>query len=414
MNIFQLFGLSFTALIRNRLRSLLTILGIVIGVGSVVALVSFGQSYQNYVDSQFQGIGATSLFISSTNPSGPNAKLIVVQPLTMGDYTALADVQNVPEVQVAAPSYNVSGTIVAGNNTMSAELTGTTPTYLDVQSKTIGSGRFLVQNDIDTSTLVAVLGTAAVQTLFPTGNDPIGQPIHINNEVFTVVGVLAASTSGGGGFQDRTVIIPITTALTRLGGTDARTASGEYRVSQISLRAISPDAMAQAQIDITNVLSVRHNVKYIGDEDFRVFSTAAILNSLNSVLSILTLFLGMIAGISLMVGGIGVMNIMLVSVTERTREIGLRKAVGAKYQDLLLQFLIESLTLSLLGGVIGVLLGIGVAAIGGALLPTLKLSVSVSSIFLAVGVSSVIGIFFGLYPASRAAVLKPIEALRYE
>src|SRR5258708_7222166 len=270
MSIFELLNLSFTALIRNRLRSLLTILGIVIGVGAVVALVSFGQSYQSYVDSQFQGIGATTLFISSTNPNGPNAKLITVKPLTMGDYEALADTQNVAEVQVAAPSVQTGGTLVAGNNSMSTEITGSTPAYEAVQSRTVSSGRFLVPNDINTSTLVAVIGTGVVQKLFPEGNDPIGQPIRINTITFTVVGVLQSNS--GGNFADRTVIVPITTAQSRLGGTDTRTTSGEYRISQIALKATSADVMAQAQIYITSVLSPRHHVQYIGERNFRSLS----------------------------------------------------------------------------------------------------------------------------------------------
>ncbi|HVO44045.1 MAG TPA: ABC transporter permease [Aggregatilineales bacterium] len=413
MNLFEMLRLAFSSLILNRLRSMLTILGIVIGVAAVVALVSFGQSYQAYVDSQFQGIGANTLFVSSTNPTGPNANLIKPQPLTLGDYQAIADPQQVGGVLVAAPSFNVGGTLSANSQSMSQEITGTTPAYEAAQNYTVASGRFLTDNDVSTSTMVVVLGPATAQKLFPNGLDPLGQPVLINNQIFSVVGVLQ-SKGGGNGFQDRSAIVPLTTAQDRLGGANARTASGEYRVSEILVKTESVDVIPQVQADITAVLSARHQIKYVGLEDFRTFTPSAILNSLNSVLSLLTLFLGMIAGISLLVGGIGVMNIMLVSVTERTREIGLRKAVGATYSDLLSQFLIESVTLCLIGGLLGVILGAAVAIFGGTLLPTLKLSVSGPAVILAVGVSSAIGIFFGLYPASRAAMLKPIEALRYE
>jgi len=209
-------------------------------------------------------------------------------------------------------------------------------------------------------------------------------------------------------------MVPISTAQLRLGGASARAPDGEYVVSEIMARAASADQVASAQTDITALLDARHQIRYSGLEDFNVFTPGGILTNLNNVLSILTLFLSLIAGISLLVGGIGVMNIMLVSVRERTREIGLRKAVGARYTDLLSQFLFESITLSLIGGLLGIALGGGLAMIGGTLLPNVKMSISVPAIFIAVIVSSSIGLFFGLYPASRAAVLNPIEALRYE
>lgn len=413
MNAFELVKLALMALIHNRLRSLLTILGIVIGVAAVIALVSFGQSYQKYVDSQFQGIGASTLFISSSRPTGPNAQTIKPQPLTMADVQAIADPQNVPEVAAVAPVYNVNGTLVANSETMAQSVTGATDVYAMVQGRQISVGRFISAADVSAASPVAVLGTGIIQKLFPDNSVPVGQTLRINGVVFNIIGILQ-STSGGTGPQDKVVVIPITTAQIRLSGDTSQTTSGEYLVSQISVKATGPDAVPQVTADITALLSARHNSQSVAAQDFRIFSQGGILNSLNSILGLLTVFLAAIAGISLLVGGIGVMNIMLVSVRERTREIGLRKAVGARYTDLLMQFLIESITLCLIGGLLGVALGIGIAMIGGLLLPTLSLSISIPAIILAVGVSSAIGVFFGLYPASRAAVLKPIEALRYE
>lgn len=413
MNPIELLRLAFSALIRNRLRSLLTILGIVIGVAAVIALMSFGQSYQRYVDSQFQGIGATNLFISSGGGFGPNAKTIKPKPLTMADVQAIADPANVPEVAAVAPVYEVSGTLVANSASMSNTVTGATDVYATVQSRQISVGRFITASDITDAAPVAVIGTGIVQKLFPNNTAPVGQTMRINGLVFNIIGVFQPS-SGGAGNQDKVVVIPLTTAQIRLGGSSAQTTDGEYTVSQITVKAASADAVPDVTASITALLDARHNIQNPSLQDFRVFALGTVLNSLNSVLNLLTIFLAAIAGISLLVGGIGVMNIMLVSVRERTREIGLRKAVGARYGDLLMQFLIESVTLCLIGGLIGVAFGIGVALIGGTLIPTLNLTVSVPAIILAVGVSTMIGVFFGLYPASRAAVLNPIEALRYE
>ncbi|HLY26563.1 MAG TPA: ABC transporter permease [Aggregatilineales bacterium] len=413
MSTFELLRLAIDALFHNRLRSFLTILGIVIGVGAVVALVSFGQSYQSYVDSQFQGLGASTLFIGSTNPNGRNSQLVTVKPLTMGDYEAIANPQEVSGLMAVAPSFNVSGTLVADNNSVSQEVNGTTDSYAVVQNKQVASGRFITADDVTTSNMVVVLGPATAQQLYPNTTNWVGQPVRINGQVFTIIGVMA-STGGGFGFQDRAAMVPISTAQLRLGGASARAPDGEYVVSEIMARAASADQVASAQTDITALLDARHQIRYSGLEDFNVFTPGGILTNLNNVLSILTLFLSLIAGISLLVGGIGVMNIMLVSVRERTREIGLRKAVGARYTDLLSQFLFESITLSLIGGLLGIALGGGLAMIGGTLLPNVKMSISVPAIFIAVIVSSSIGLFFGLYPASRAAVLNPIEALRYE
>jgi putative ABC transport system permease protein len=413
MNTFELFRLAFGALAHNRLRSVLTVLGIVIGVAAVVALVSFGTSYQSYVDGQFSGIGSTTLFIGSTTPTGPNAITIKPKPLTMTDAAAIADPNNVQDVVAVAPTFGVNATLVANSQSMTQNVTGTTEANQIVQNQVVSAGRFITPADVNASNMVAVIGTAIVAQLFPGNPTPVGEVMRVNGQTFTIVGVLKAR-GGGTGNQDKVVVIPITTAQYRLGGDAARTADGQYRVSQIAVMTTGAKANAAVQAAITTLLSARHGVKYVGDEDFRIFSLGGIVNTLDSILGLLTVFLAAIASISLLVGGIGVMNIMMVSVSERTKEIGLRKAVGARYRDLLLQFLIESITLCLLGGLLGVGLGVAVCLLGGLALPTLKISVSVPAMILSVGVSSAIGMFFGIYPASRAAVLKPIEALRYE
>src|SRR5689334_7040554 len=248
MSPFELIRLALSALIQNRLRSLLTILGIVIGVAAVIALVSFGQSYQNYVESQFQGIGASTLFVGSTNPSGRNANLIKRKPLTMDDYQAIANLQNVPDAVAVAPVMNLNATLVANNQTMSLGVTGTIPDYAVARSQQVSTGRFITASDLTTGSMVAVIGTGVVQQLFPSGA-ALGELMRINNQSFTVVGILQ-SNSGGGGAGDRVVIIPITTFQQRLAPADDRTASGDYQLSQILVETTGPDTVNQAKTDI--------------------------------------------------------------------------------------------------------------------------------------------------------------------
>ncbi len=251
-----------------------------------------------------------------------------------------------------------------------------------------------------------------MQKLFDPDMEPVGQLIRINNFPFRVIGVL--QTKGGFGNADQVVIIPITTAQTRLAATTSRTPEGVYTVSDVSVQVDTSDNMTDVQNQLQQLMTVRHNIKIAGQEDFRVINQQSFLSAVDNITNLLTLFLGVIAGISLLVGGIGVMNIMLVSVTERTREIGLRKAVGARYFDLMFQFLAESIALCLGGGAFGIVVGLLLGVIGARALPTLNLTISPLAVVLATGVSTAIGVFFGLYPASRAASLDPIEALRYE
>jgi putative ABC transport system permease protein len=411
MNIFESFRVAASALLSNRLRSILTMLGIIIGVAAVVALVSLGQSFQSYVTGRFASLGSNLMFISQARPTGTNAKLIKVKPLTMDDAAAIANPLNVPGLAAVAPTYNVGGNVVVNGKNLRMEVTGATTPWADVRVWDIANGRFIDDADTSSNAAVAVVGQTVVTKLFA-GNDPVGQSVRINGIPFDVIGVFASK--GGGAGQDQVIVVPITTAQKRLGDATARTADGSYQVNVIYVQAASEEAIAPAKDAITTLLDARHDVQYQGDEDFQVSSLDQILSTLDNVTNLVTAFLAVVAGISLVVGGIGVMNIMLVSVTERTREIGLRKAIGARRRDLMMQFLIESVALTLSGGLIGVALGALIAYITGQVVTSLKLQVGLPAVLMAVGVSTAIGIFFGLYPATRAAALSPIEALRYE
>lgn len=408
--IVESFRIAITALTANRLRSLLTMLGIIIGVGAVIALVSFGQGVEGYVKQTFQSLGSNLLFVFS---QAPRSGSLDVRAMTNADAEAIANPLNVPSAARVAPQFSLFANIVFGKNSVALTISGVTPTYQDLREWYPEAGRFIDQSDVDTDGRVAVLGQSPAQNLFAPGVDPVGQQIRINNIPFRVIGVMTAKGGGAfGGNEDEALFIPLSTAQTRLF--QARTSDGSYSVSLINVQAISEQRMQQAKAEIERLLRERHNIEFADDEDFGVITQDQILSVVGNITGLLTVFLALIAGISLLVGGIGIMNIMLVTVTERTREIGLRKAVGAQNNDILLQFMIESILLSVIGGAIGIMLGAAAAFIGGRLVPQLTLSVSPGSILLATGVSTLIGVFFGLYPASRAARLPPITALRYE
>ncbi len=409
MNLLQAFKEALGSLTSNKLRSALTILGIVIGVAAVIALVSFGQSYQRYVTSSFNRLGANLITVIPTTPGGPNARNLKANPLTMAD---AASMENIPHVVNIVPEYSVAANVTANANSLNMGVTGSIPIWTEVRNWNVTDGTFFDDNEINSSAYVAVLGSTTVQKLFDPGMEPVGQLIRINNFPFRVIGVL--ETKGGFGNADQVVIIPITTAQTRLAATTSRTPQGDYTVSDVSVQVDSSDNMTDVQNQLQQLMTVRHNIKIAGQEDFRIINQQNFLSAVDNITNLLTLFLGVIAGISLLVGGIGVMNIMLVSVTERTREIGLRKAVGARYFDLMFQFLAESIALCMGGGAVGILVGGALGLIGAKALPTLNLTISPLAVILATGVSTAIGVFFGLYPASRAASLDPIEALRYE
>jgi putative ABC transport system permease protein len=410
MNLIESFRIALTSLAINRLRAILTTLGILIGVGAVVGLTSLGRGVENYVSGQFESLGANTLTVSSTRPSSGTRPEI--QPLTDKEASAIA---RLPGVRRVATQYNVSGTLLAGTESVTISLNGVTANYVDVNEwyPRHDGGRFINQQDINDAARVVVLGENTVEDLYGDPNfNPINLSLQINGRIFTVIGVMENRSGGAGTDQNAAAFVPISTAQSRLD--NARVRGGAHKVSQMQVQVESQDAIETAMQTIEAYLTGAHGIIYAGDEDFSVSNQGDLLSSITQVTGILTLFLAGVSSISLLVGGIGIMNIMLVSVTERTREIGLRKAVGARGLDILSQFLIESILLSLVGGVLGIGLGWLISLIGGALVSDLDLSLTLDSVLLATGISSFVGIFFGLYPANRAARMRPIEALRFE
>jgi putative ABC transport system permease protein len=389
-------------LIANKLRSSLTMLGIVIGNASVIAMVGIGQGAQRLAAEQFESLGPNVLFVS---PGSGNRNRTFEIPKTLVLTDAQAIATQVPTVDQVAPQINTNRLLTYRNRNKNALVVGTTAEFLPVRSFDVERGRFINDLDLQRNNQVVVLGPDLVDELFA-GGDPIGQQIRIQNLSFQVVGVMKAKGSFLGSNQDNAAYIPLTTAANRLVG---KTSPYGLELTFISVSAKSQETMDAAKFQIENLLRLRHKITL--DDDFEVSSQEDILSIANTITGALTLMLAAIAGISLFVGGIGVMNIMLVSVTERTQEIGLRKAIGAREKDILLQFLIEAVILSAAGGVVGTLVGVsGIVLIS--TLTSFKAAVSPVAIIVAVSVSGGIGLFFGVVPAKRAAKLDPIEALR--
>jgi putative ABC transport system permease protein len=395
----------------NKVRSLLTMLGVIIGVASVVTLLALGGGASAAITGQIEAIGTNVLTIiaGSPNNQGPGGGR-TAQNLTLADSDAIAALGLA--VLGPAPQFGSSASLVAPAADQSATVTGITPAYQQVNSLTLTSGSFISDDQVRGANPVVVLGNTLASDLFGTGQ-AVGQTVRVNDQTMRVVGVLALKGSSGFGSVDEQAFVPITVAQQRLFG--ARTPDGNgWRVSSISLSVISSDDIDGVQARISALLRERHNVSADGTEDdFNVLNQASFLSTLTTITSLFTAFLAAVAGISLLVGGIGIMNIMLVSVTERTREIGLRKAVGARGRDILLQFVVEALVLSLVGGLIGLAVG-SIAPVVVTLIGVLEAPVTVSSVLIAVSFSTAVGLFFGIYPARRAAQLNPIEALRSE
>jgi len=406
MNILESLRTAATGLATNKMRAILTMLGIIIGVGSVVTLLSVGQGVQDSITGQIQSIGSNMVFITADQAEDSTRPAYV----TSADAEALTDPFNAPSLVAVAPVLNGSLRVAYGENATNLTVTGTNSQHARVRNLEAVLGGLLTEADLADQARVAVLGWAAYSELFADGDYPVGQTITIDGVQFEVVGVL--KEQGGLGNEDDSVYVPLTTAQSRFF--TQRTLSGEQPVAAIYASVISEDQVDAAEEQIATLLRERHNLASDAPDDFQVTSQQAILDIAGQITGILTLFLGAIAGISLLVGGIGIMNIMLVSVTERTREVGIRKAVGATRRDILLQFLLEAIVLSFVGGVLGILLGSAGAALISNLSDQLTTQVTPSVVLLAVGVASAIGLIFGTYPALRAARLNPIDALRYE
>ncbi|MBK7893346.1 MAG: ABC transporter permease [Candidatus Promineifilaceae bacterium] len=414
--VFENLRIALNSLGANKLRAALTMLGIMIGVAAVITLLSIGDGVTRFIAEQFSGLGSNLVFIIPVQeePGRPGSDPLTESTLTLRDVELLTDPALVPGAAAVAPSLLRDGELRYGGEVRQVSLRASTPDYLVAWGLEVALGEFFTAAEYNGRSRVVVLGPDTVTNLFPENVDPVGEDIKINGLNFRVIGVLESQGAGAfGGSRDDVAIVPLTTAQDRLFNNRSQR-TGEFLVDAILMKAVDDAAIDGAIIDASEVLRQSHDINFRDADDFQILTQQDFLDAFGSVTSVLTVFLGAIASISLLVGGIGIMNIMLVSVTERTREIGLRKAVGAKRLDILGQFLTEAVIMAVLGGTLGIVLGlIGAFAVRTAV-PELDTSVTFNSIALAVGFSVAVGLFFGIYPASRAAALNPIDALRFE
>ena len=398
------FLMAWASLIANKLRSLLTMLGIIIGVAAVIALVSIGNGVKQDIENSISSLGSNLLVVLPGAPRTPGARSSQgsMKSLKISDYEAIAKLEG---VKAASPMTNGSYVVIYQNKNWTTSVAGVNSNFQDVNNWTMTSGRFFSDKNVQNRERVAVVGQTVVKNLF-TDEDPVGKEIRVKNIPFRVIGVLKSKGNGTmGNDQDDTVLIPYTTSMERVEGIDY--------LRMVYVVAKDDEGIDRLQADIENLLRVRHNIKDTNLDDFNIQNMKSIMETVAQTTGTFTLFLGAVAAISLVVGGIGIMNIMLVSVTERTREIGVRKALGATYSVIVTQFLIEAIVISLMGGFIGIAFGIGASKVIG-MVSGMSTVVSVTTIIMSFAFSMAIGLIFGIYPARKAAKLNPIDALHYE
>ncbi|MCL4300861.1 MAG: ABC transporter permease [Anaerolineae bacterium] len=414
MKVIKYLQVALESIVTHKLRAILTMLGIIIGVAAVLTTMGIGRGAAANITARIQSQGTNLLNINpgASNTGGLSGGSGSARTLTMGDVKALLDTELHPTLALVAAEYGDNARLVYGNTNSQEQVTGITTNYAQVRNLEVTSGRFLTEEEINQQSQVVVLGSELAGDLFAAEN-PVGLSVRINAQPFQVVGVLKETGGFGRNTPDNQAFVPIGLAQSLLF--NAPRYRGEYTVTGISIQVAAADQVDTAQRQIETTLRLRHNLKADEENDFRIFNQASLLETASDIAQTLTIFLGAIGAISLLVGGIGIMNIMLVSVTERTREIGLRKAIGAHDSDILLQFLIEALVLCFLGGLIGVGLAYGLAALLGRI-PAFTFTVVIQpdSLALALGFSLLAGLIFGIYPALRATQLDPIEALRSE